>query len=94
MNSSFLRLGLCQHTLKLGLGKFNSFHIFFIFSDFETLFHYRSFDISMWEIQNGKEREVGDWAALFQAADPRLKLTNFIQPRGSKLGIIEARWDM
>lgn len=48
----------------------------------------------MWEIQNGKEREVGDWAALFQAADSRLKLASTIQPQDSKLGIIEAIWDM
>jgi hypothetical protein len=52
-----------------------------------------SFDISMWEIQNGKEREVADWVALFQATDTRMKLTNVIQPPMSKLGIIEARWD-
>jgi hypothetical protein len=48
----------------------------------------------MWEIQNGKERESSDWASLFQAVDPRLKLTKIIQPPGSKLGIIEATWDI
>jgi hypothetical protein len=48
----------------------------------------------MWEIQNGKEREARDWDALFQAADARLKLTHATQPKDSKLGIIEATWDM
>ncbi|OKL61872.1 hypothetical protein UA08_02509 [Talaromyces atroroseus] len=53
----------------------------------------RSFDIAMWEIQNGKERDSSDWESLFQAVDYRLRLTKVIQPRGSKLGIIEATWD-
>lgn len=48
----------------------------------------------MWEIQNGKERETSNWASLFQAVDTRLKLTKIIQPRSSKLGIIEAMWDI
>ena len=53
----------------------------------------RAFDLAMWEFQNAKEREVGDWIALLAQADPRFKFKNVIMPPGSKLGIIEAQWE-
>lgn len=47
----------------------------------------------MLELLNAKEREKGDWAKLFQDADPNFKFLGVKQPRFSKLGIIEAAWE-
>ena len=49
--------------------------------------------MSMLEIHNGKERDVGDWTQLFEDADRNFKLVSFRQPVSSRLGIIEFVWD-
>jgi hypothetical protein len=50
-------------------------------------------DLAMLQVQNSRERERGDWETLFREADPRFKFLGVEQPRGSKLALIEARWE-
>ena len=52
----------------------------------------RSFDLVMSAIHNGKERELSDWAELFQAADKRFEFQETIQPPGSNHSLIVAVW--
>ena len=52
-----------------------------------------SFDISMLEIHNGKERTIGDWTMLLRMADDRFRLLKVRQPALSRLGILEVGWD-
>ena len=47
----------------------------------------------MLELQNSRERELEDWAALFVQADARFKFLGGQQPAGSKLWIMEAIWE-
>ena len=60
---------------------------------FHLMKSYRNFDIAMKAIQNGKERDIDDWAQLFSAVDPCLKFRGAKQPPGSALSIIDAVWD-
>ena len=53
----------------------------------------RAFDIVMKQALNAKERDADDWTRLLQEADPRFKLTEVIQPRGSVLAIIVVDWE-
>jgi hypothetical protein len=46
----------------------------------------------MTEIQNSHEREMNDWAKVFELADPRFKFQAGHQPAGSNLSIIVAEW--
>ncbi|KAI2642063.1 S-adenosyl-L-methionine-dependent methyltransferase [Xylaria nigripes] len=52
----------------------------------------RSMDLTMTELQNSHEREVGDWAKLFNDADPRFKFQSATQPPGSNLWLVVAEW--
>ncbi|KUI59276.1 6-hydroxytryprostatin B O-methyltransferase [Cytospora mali] len=52
----------------------------------------RSFDLVMTSIQNAKERELGDWAELFQKADERFEFQGATRPPGSNHSIIVAIW--
>ncbi|KAL2071765.1 hypothetical protein VTL71DRAFT_13000 [Oculimacula yallundae] len=52
----------------------------------------RNLDICMMVAMNAKEREEGDWEALFQKADPRFKYLGAKQPEGSRMSLIEAEW--
>lgn len=52
----------------------------------------RAFDLAMLELQNSKEREASDWAALFERADPRFEFVGVRAPPKSLLSIIEAKW--
>ncbi|KAI1123665.1 S-adenosyl-L-methionine-dependent methyltransferase [Nemania abortiva] len=52
----------------------------------------RSMDLTMTEIQNSHEREVGDWAKLFSDADPRFEFQGAKQPPGSNLWLVVAEW--
>lgn len=52
-----------------------------------------AFDLVMLELFNAKERDVEDWTKLFHAADTRFKFRGVQFPKGSKLAIIEARWE-
>jgi hypothetical protein len=42
---------------------------------------------------NSREREVGDYEALFKEADPRYKFLRAYLPPKARLWIIEAEWD-
>ena len=47
----------------------------------------------MLEIQNSRERDLDDWAALFQEADSSFEFMGGEQPAGSRLWILSARWN-
>lgn len=49
-------------------------------------------DLTMLEIGNAKERDLGEWKALFEKADSRFVFRGVEQPPGSSLSIIEATW--
>ncbi|CAG8977109.1 hypothetical protein HYALB_00011354 [Hymenoscyphus albidus] len=53
----------------------------------------RAMDLTMLELQNARERELEDWAKLFEDADPRFKFLGGKQPRGASLWILEAVWE-
>lgn len=48
--------------------------------------------MAMKEIQNGKERDADDWAAVFHMADARFVLKEIRQPEGSDLALIVVEW--
>jgi hypothetical protein len=50
-------------------------------------------DLTMLEIGNAKERDLGEWKALFTEADARFVLKDLKQPSGSRLSIIEITWE-
>ncbi|KAI8962773.1 S-adenosyl-L-methionine-dependent methyltransferase [Daldinia sp. FL1419] len=52
----------------------------------------RSMDLTMTELQNSHERELDDWAKLFELADPRFKFQWGKQPAGSNLWVVVAEW--
>lgn len=49
----------------------------------------RTVDLQMMMLTNAKERDYGEWAELFKAADPRLKIKNVANPPGSIMSLIE-----
>lgn len=53
----------------------------------------RSMDLTMLELQNSREREMDDWAKLFEQADSRFKFLGGSKPEGANLWILEARWE-
>ena len=53
----------------------------------------RSMDLTMLELQNSRERELDDWAKLFEEADPRFTFKGGKQPAGANLWILEAVWE-
>lgn len=53
----------------------------------------RSMDLSILELQNARERDLDDWATLFERADRRFKYLGGGKPEGANLWILEARWD-
>ena len=52
----------------------------------------RNLDICMMVAMNAKEREEGDWEALFKKADARFKYLGARRPKGSRMSLIEAEW--
>ncbi|CAJ2505647.1 Uu.00g130410.m01.CDS01 [Anthostomella pinea] len=52
----------------------------------------RSMDLTMTEIQNSHERELGAWAKLFKLADPRFEFQWGRQPAGANLWLMVAEW--
>ena len=52
-----------------------------------------NYDLIMKELNNGKERDAEEWAALFQVADPGFKFRRIKYPEGAKLAVIEAVWE-
>lgn len=47
----------------------------------------------MLEIGNARERGLEEWQALFKEADSRFAFQGVIQPPGSRLAILELKWD-
>ena len=52
----------------------------------------RAADLVMSALFNASDRDMEAWERLFQAADSRFRFNGGRQPKGSKLGIIEAEW--
>ncbi len=50
-------------------------------------------DIMMLSLMNGKERELDQWKALFEQADPRFKWNGGSKPDGSRLWIYKVTWE-
>lgn len=48
----------------------------------------------MLQIQNSRERGNEEWAELFGRAHEKFKFLGVKQPRGSRLAIISAVWDV
>ena len=53
----------------------------------------RMMDIMMLSLMNGKERELDQWKALFEQADPRFKWNGGSKPDGSRLWIYKVTWE-
>ena len=53
----------------------------------------RAMDLTMLEIGNAKERDIGEWQALFAQADSKFVFKGVKQPEGSRLAILETVWD-
>jgi trans-aconitate methyltransferase len=53
----------------------------------------RAMDLTMLEIGNAKERDLGEWQALFAQADSKFVFKGLKQPEGSRLAILETVWD-
>jgi hypothetical protein len=49
-------------------------------------------DLTMTELQNSHERELDDWAKVFERADPRFEFLGGKLPAGANLWILVARW--
>jgi SAM-dependent methyltransferase len=52
----------------------------------------RSSDLTMVEIHNGQDREMHEWAKLFETVDPRFHFLGGRQPQGSRMFILVAEW--
>jgi hypothetical protein len=52
----------------------------------------RTNDISMMMLFNTGEREIGDWAQLFEQANPNFHFEGGSQPTGSGLWVLSAVW--
>jgi precorrin-6B methylase 2 len=52
----------------------------------------RAADLVMSALFNASDRDMEAWERLFQEADSRFRFNGGRQPKGSKLGIIEAEW--
>ncbi|KAH7018391.1 O-methyltransferase-domain-containing protein [Microdochium trichocladiopsis] len=52
----------------------------------------RSMDLTMFELQNARERELQDWKDLLALADPRFIFVDAVMPPGSNLSIITVEW--
>ncbi|KAL9115726.1 MAG: hypothetical protein Q9227_000094 [Pyrenula ochraceoflavens] len=53
----------------------------------------RAMDVTMLEIANAKERDLGEWKALFEQTDSRFKFGGMNQPEGSNLALLEFIWE-
>lgn len=53
---------------------------------------YRSMGLCMIEIQNSHEREVQDWARLFELAGPGFEFQGASLPKGANMWILVAEW--
>jgi SAM-dependent methyltransferase len=53
----------------------------------------RTMDLTMLELHNGKERDDDDWRQLFNDCDPRFKYLGVTRPPGSRLAVVQAKWE-
>ncbi|KAI1411891.1 putative O-methyltransferase [Hypoxylon sp. FL1857] len=53
----------------------------------------RAMDLTMLEIGNAKERDIGEWYSLFEQADSRFNFKGMALHPGSSLSILEAIWE-
>lgn len=58
-----------------------------------TFYTIRSMDLGALEAFNARERELEDWAALFNKADSRFEFLGAKQPVGSRLWILKGKWN-
>jgi len=42
---------------------------------------------------NAKERELDEWEALFAKADTRFRFQGVRRPEGSRLSLLELKWE-
>lgn len=49
-------------------------------------------DLTMTEIQNSHERDVDDWASLFEQAGPGFEFQGANLPNGANLWMLVAEW--
>jgi hypothetical protein len=49
-------------------------------------------DLCMTELQNSHERELDDWAKVFELADPRFEFKGGQRPAGANLWLMVAEW--
>ena len=52
----------------------------------------RALDLAMASVQNSHERELADWAKIFEQADPGFEFQGAEKPVGSDLWILVAEW--
>ncbi|KAL9106015.1 MAG: hypothetical protein Q9227_008923 [Pyrenula ochraceoflavens] len=52
----------------------------------------RGMDLTVKQIQNGRERNPEEWKTLLELADARFALQEIIRPPGAALAIIVAEW--
>jgi hypothetical protein len=50
-------------------------------------------DVTMLEIGNARERDLGEWINIFEQADARFVFKGMKQPPGSRLAILETTWE-
>lgn len=53
----------------------------------------RGMDVTMLEIGNARERDLGEWIHIFEQADSRFVFKGMKQPPGSRLAILEVVWE-
>ncbi|KAK5138418.1 hypothetical protein LTR08_000004 [Meristemomyces frigidus] len=53
----------------------------------------RHFDVVMQHLFDAKEREMVEWQKLFADADGRFRFCGTTQPEGSRLAIMELKWE-
>jgi hypothetical protein len=46
-------------------------------------------DLTMLEIGNAREKDVGEWRELFERADRRFVWRGVVKPEGSRLTVLE-----
>ena len=53
----------------------------------------RAMDLTMLEIWNARERDLGEWKALLGGVHERLVVGRVLRPEGSRLALIETVWE-
>ena len=53
----------------------------------------RGMDVTMLEIGNARERDLGEWIRFFEQANSRFVFKGMKQPPGSRLAVLEVVWE-